>query len=84
LPQSIIPVYYRNRELNNTNPKIQSNIQSLKCDILAFTDSIPGHPEICTLNLAILSGPEFALLEGHSRMVHCANTKKIKKISQDI
>ena len=29
------------------------------------TDSIPRPPEICTLNLAILPGPEFGLLEGH-------------------
>ena len=40
---------------------------SLPASTLAAECYIPGHPEKCTLNLAILSGPEFGLLEGHSR-----------------
>jgi len=47
---------------------IQGIIIALKSTMLASKYNILGHPEFCTLNLAILSGAKFALLS--SRMVH--------------
>jgi len=41
----------------------------LGASMLASAFSIPWHPKICTLDLAILSGPILALMEEHSRIV---------------
>jgi len=38
--------------------------------LLATECNIPGGKEKCTLNLAMCSRLKFALLSGHSRMVH--------------
>ena len=43
--------------------------------MLAYLDSIAERYAKCTLILAILSGPKFALLQGHSRIVHFAKQK---------